>query len=122
MATSAWILPTVILVYKLLTFTEPYASILALHSSTRFSYFFVLQRTMPTFFGGGDPVRVTEQIDVVAPFYAGVAYSIGALAATHNLLERFFGHSRSVQTEPELAEAETPDGRVEDGAERPAQL
>jgi hypothetical protein len=117
MAACAWILPTVILAYKLLTFTEPQASVLAAHSSTRFSYFFVIQRSVPTFsvgFGGVDPVRVSEQIDVVAPLYAGVAYSIGALAARHNLLEKFFGHSRGMQPEPELA-PETPEE-----AEKPA--
>jgi len=65
MATWAWILPTVVLAYKLLTFTEPYSSVLAPHSSTRLSYFFVIQRSAPTFtagFGGVDPIRVAEQI------------------------------------------------------------
>jgi hypothetical protein len=105
MATCAWILPAAILAYKLLTFSEPCASVLAPHSSTRLSYFFVIQRSMPTLsfgFGGVDPVRVAEQINVIAPFYAGVAYSIGAFAARCNLLEKFFGHSRSVQTESDV--------------------
>jgi hypothetical protein len=59
---------------------------------------------MPRFtvgFGGVDPFRVAEQIKVVALFYAGVAYSMGALASSHNLLGKFLGHSRSVQPEPE---------------------
>jgi len=94
LATCAWILPTVVLVYKLLTFTEPYASILAPHSSTRFSYFFVIERSMPTFrdLRGADPIRVAAQMFVVAPFYAGLAYSIGALAVRRNLLKKLFGH------------------------------
>jgi hypothetical protein len=48
LATWAWVVPTVALAYKMLTFTEPYASVLSPHSSTLFSYFFVIQRTMPT--------------------------------------------------------------------------
>jgi hypothetical protein len=100
MATWAWILPTVILAYDILTFSEPPSSVLAPNSSTRFSYFFAIQRSIPTLLGGGDFVRVSDQMDVVAPFYAGVAYAIGALAAKHYLLEKFFGHPRNVQPEP----------------------
>lgn len=118
MATRAWILPTLILAYKLLTFTAPYSSILiAPHVSTRFFYFFDIQRTMLTLtpgFGGVDPIRSAEQITVVAPFYAGVAYSVGALAARHSLLEKFLGHSRSMEPEPELAhETEVRPGESE---------
>jgi len=59
---------------------------------------------MPTFtpdFGGVDPIRVALQISTVAPFYSGIAYTAGALAAKHNLLKRVFGHSPT-QLEPEL--------------------
>jgi len=83
-AAYAWVLPTVVLAYKLLTFTEPYASVLAASGSmTRFKYFFVIQRRIPTFtagFGGVDPIRIAVQMTVVAPFYSGLAYSVGALA------------------------------------------
>lgn len=95
-ATYGWVLPTVALCYKLLTFPEPESSVLAPHSSTLFSYFFVIQRTVPKFtpgFGGVDPIRVAEQMTVVAPFYAGLAYTAGALAGTRNLLDRFFRRS-----------------------------
>jgi hypothetical protein len=105
LATWAWIVPTVVLVYKLLTFTDPYASVLVPHFSTRFSYFFVIQRTMRTLtpgFGGVDPVRVAQQMSVVAPFYAGLAYSIGAFATRHNILKQFSGHSQSMQPESEI--------------------
>jgi hypothetical protein len=110
LATCAWILPTFILAYELLKFTEPQLSVLAPapHSSTRFQYFFVIQRTMPTLtpgFGGVDPVRVALQISAVAPFYSGVAYTVGALAATHNLLKRIFGRS-PMQPEPEMIKTE----------------
>jgi hypothetical protein len=123
LATYAWVLPAVILVYKLLTFNEPQVSVLAPHSSTRWEYFFVIQRTMPTFtsgFGGVDPIRVAEQIDVVAPFYAGLAYSAGAIVETHNLLKRIFGNSR-IQPETETTQMEeNAEGRVVNEHENPA--
>lgn len=106
-AEYAWILPTVVLVYKLLAFTEPHISALASSSPvTRFEYFFVIQRRMPTFtpgFGGVDPVRVAQQMTVIAPFYSGLAYSVGALGGKRHLLDRVFRHS-SVQGEPEAIE------------------
>ena len=123
MATYAWVLPAVILVYKLLTFTEPQVSVLAPHSSTRWEYFFVIQRTMPTFtpgFGGVDPIRVAEQIDFVAPFYAGLAYSAGAVAETHDLVKRIFVNSR-IQPETETIQMEeNAEGRVVKEKEKPA--
>jgi hypothetical protein len=96
----AWILPTIILSYKLLTFTDPHASVLASDPWSRFSYYFVIERYMPTLynFRGSDPVRVTAQMVVVAPFYSGVAYSIGALMRKHNVLERII---KSFLREPE---------------------
>ena len=120
LAPCAWILPAVVLVYKILTFNEPYASILAPHSSTRFSYFFVIERSMPTFrdLRGADPIRVAAQLFVVAPFYAGLAYSIGALAARHNLLKKLFGHSPNMQRDPEITQTETNfAGGIEDETE-----
>jgi hypothetical protein len=123
LATYAWVLPTGILVYKLLTFTEPQASVLAPHSSMRWEYFFVIQRRMPTLalgFGGVDPIRVAEQIQVVAPFYAGLAYSAGAIAETHDLLKRIFGNSR-IQPETETTQMEeNAEGRLVNEHENPA--
>src|ERR1700722_4628328 len=61
LAIWAWVVPTVILVYKLLTFTDASASVLFSNPWSRFSYFFVIERSMPVFapgFGGVDPVRV----------------------------------------------------------------
>jgi hypothetical protein len=108
-AAYAWVLPTLVLVFKLLTFTEPSVSVLASSSSmTRFEYFFVIQRTMPTFtpgFGGVDPIRVAQQMTVIAPFYAGLAYSVGALAGKRHLLDRVFSLS-SMQVEPEPIETD----------------
>jgi len=116
LATCAWLLPTLVLAYKLLTFAEPYQSILAPHPSTRFSYFFVIQRSMPTFtagFGGVDPVRGAQQMSVVAPFYGGLAYSIGALAAKHNVVEKFFGPPPQPESQVTLPEKTTEEYEAE---------
>lgn len=123
LATCAWILPTIILAYELLRFTEPHVSVLAApHSSTRFQYFFVIQRTAPTFapgFGGVDPVRIALQMSTVAPFYAGLAYSAGALAAKIDLLKRIFG-SGPMQPEPEGTPADKrAEGSVAGKSEKP---
>jgi hypothetical protein len=122
LATSAWLLPTVILAYKLLIFTEPYTSVMAPHSSSRFLYFFDIQRSTPTFtpgFGGVDPVRVAQQMFVVAPFYAGLAYSFGAVAERYNALRRIFGHS-GLQTESEVTQNGTLLDEYVAEAEKPA--
>jgi hypothetical protein len=103
MGAFAWIVPTVILAYRLATFTEPYSSVFGPHPSIRFSYFFVIDRTMPTFTTTtgliGDPVRVYLQTTVVASFYAGVAYSVGAFATKYKLLERVFERTRRLPSE-----------------------
>ncbi len=124
LAPYAWTLPTLILIYELLKFTEPQVSVLARHSSTRFQYFFVIQRTMPTFtpgFGGVDPVRLALQMSAVAPFYAGLAYSAGAIAAKRDLLKRIFGSS-PMQPEAEMIKTEEhAEASVADESENPVQ-
>jgi hypothetical protein len=122
LAQYAWIVPTIVLAYKLLTFTEPQVSVLAPHPSMRWEYFFVIQRTVPTFaldFGGVDPIRrAVEQINVVAPFYAGLAYSAGAFAATHDLLKRIFGNSgMQFETETTQTEEHTEGGTADEPEE-----
>ena len=107
LASWAWVVPTMILSYKLLTFTNPNVSVLA--SADRwygFSYYFVIQQHMPAFsrslgLTGSDPVRVAEQLNVTVPFYSGIAYSIGALLTTHSAIERVVG-SLSREPEPEV--------------------
>lgn len=66
---------------------------------------------MPTFtpgFGGADPVRVALQMSVIAPFYAGLAYSAGAIIATRHLLERVFPNRpmEDAEDEPEMTATE----------------
>jgi len=126
LGTLAWFVPTVILVYKLLTFTEPYASILSPHSSTRFAYFFDIQRSIPSFtsfaagLGDGDPIRFVEQMFVVAPFYAGLAYSVGALGGSHDLLKKLFKPS-PMPSDREIAQLqETPKECTENEVEKVA--
>jgi hypothetical protein len=107
LATWAWILPTIILLYKLLTFTDPQTSVFISHHFSSFSYYFVIVRLAPTFtdLRGSDPIRVVQQMMVVAPFYSGVAYSIGALLENHRILERFIS-SIFAEPEPEVFGAE----------------
>lgn len=106
LASWAWIVPTIILSYRLLTFTDVNASVLASTDSwSRFSYYFVIQQHMPTFsrsFGlSGDPIRVAQQLDVTAPFYSGIAYSVGALLTKHKAIDRIVSSLRR-EPEPEV--------------------
>ncbi len=101
----AWILPTIILSYKLLTFTNAHASVFASDPWAGFSYYFVIQQHMPIFdsfgFGGSDPVRVAAQMTVVVPFYSGVAYSVGAILRKYKVTDRIASSLRS-EREPEV--------------------
>jgi hypothetical protein len=45
-----------------------------------------------------DPIRVWAQFSVTAPFYAGVAYSLGALASKHQLLTKLFTFEKRGET------------------------
>jgi len=109
LATWAWVVPSVILTSHLITFTDVHSSVLVPSSSwgSRFSYFFVIQQTMPTFqdLRGSDPVRVALQMTVVAPFYSGVAYSIAALCAKHHLWRRLKAGSVAMESEPEPSQS-----------------
>jgi hypothetical protein len=90
-ATWAWVFPASILGYKMLRYLPP-SSVLYGTSTSAIKYFFDIQKFMPTFrdFRGSDPVRVLAQMMVTAPFYAGIAYSIGALESKHRLLTKLF--------------------------------
>jgi hypothetical protein len=100
-----WILPTIILSYKLSTFTDPHASVFASDHWAGFSYYFLIQQHMPTLndfgFSGSDPIRVAAQMTVVAPFYSGVAYSIGALLRKYKVTNRIASSFRS-EPEPQV--------------------
>lgn len=89
-STCVWVLPTVLLLYKMLRVA--FSSALSGTSMSAFRYLFDIQKVMPTFANplASDPVRVLAQMYVTAPFYAGVAFSVGALLWKHRLLPRLF--------------------------------
>jgi hypothetical protein len=65
---------------------HPESSVFIGTAVTRFGYFFDIQKVGPTW----DPVRVADQLLVTGPFYAGVAYSLGAFLAKHRVLVNLF--------------------------------
>ena len=92
-ATWAWIVPCAVLLYRMLAFHAP-SSVLYGSSMSAFRYFFEIQRVMPTFRNplASDPVRALAQMFVTAPFYAGISYSLGAIAWRYQLLQAVFRH------------------------------
>lgn len=90
-ASLAWLIPTVLLLWHLLFFHAP-VSVLYRSSMSAFGYYFDIQHVMPTLSNllASDPVRLLSQMYVTAPFYAGVAFSIGALVWKRRLLPRVF--------------------------------
>ena len=97
--TWAWSAPTVVLVYRMLMYHPP-SSVLFGPSVTTIGYFFDIQKVMPTFANplASDPVRVLAQMTITAPFYAGIAYSLGALASKHQLLTKLFTFEKHDET------------------------
>jgi len=87
----AWCIPTLVLCLRMLLYHAP-SSVLFASSMTALQYFFEIQKFMPTWMnrGSGDSVRVAAQMLVTGPFYAGVAYSAGALLSKHRLLVKLF--------------------------------
>jgi len=131
-STWAWLVPTIVFLYKLVTFVEPNVSLLAPGDPWhRFSYYFVIERVAPTLkftptsfeWGGPDPVRVLEQINVVAPLYCGIAYTLGAFATKTKALHRAW-QSFSREPEVEIIEPEeagivdTPNDSIEEPLQR----
>jgi hypothetical protein len=101
LASWAWLLPAIILSYKLLTFRDPHASVFTPDRWAGFSYYFVILQHMPTFSElllSRDPGRVLQQIDVTVPFYSGIAYSVGALLTKYKVID---GVVTSLRREPE---------------------
>ncbi len=109
-----WTIPTLVLLYRMLQYHAP-SSVLYGSSMTAVKYFFDIQKVMPTLSNplASDPEQVWAQMSVTAPFYAGVAYSLGVLASKHSLVTKLFVFERKDKPTPteELEPAErTPGG------------
>lgn len=89
----AWSVPAASLLIGLLTF-HPSSSVLFDSSPSALSYYFDIQRAMPAWANLPGVRRYLTQLTVTAPFYAGVAYSLGALAWKYALLDTIFGMHR----------------------------
>ncbi len=86
-AAYVWILPAIVLIYKLLTFST---SVFEDHWSLAFHYYFAGNFYVPEFhsyrdlFGmmtpGSDMLRGMAQLSVTGAFYAAVGYSVAAFA------------------------------------------
>lgn len=91
-----WLVPTIILSFKLLTFSTP--SIFQSHASSTFHQYFGGGFSIPEYrnlqefwsiaASNADMERGLVQMRFTAPFYAGVAYSIGGLIAARIDLRR----------------------------------
>jgi hypothetical protein len=99
-ATWVWVVPSLILGFRMAEYDSPH-SVLIGGSTSAIAYFFDIQRTMPGWAHPlvGDPIRVWAQMTITAPFYAGVAYGLGALASRYDLLTKMFIFER---VEPSL--------------------
>jgi hypothetical protein len=93
--TWAWAVPSAVLVYSMLTLHTP-SSVLIRPSMSVFKYFFDIVKVSPTLQNplASDPIRTWAQMSVTAPFYAGVAYSVGVLASKFELVEKFFAFEK----------------------------
>ncbi len=90
-AVWAWAIPTLVLGYKMLLYQAP-SSVLYATSMSAIKYLFDIQKVAPTMSSplASDPIRVLAQMTLTVPFYAAVAYSLGALASRHGLLGKLF--------------------------------
>jgi hypothetical protein len=105
----AWSIPTLVLIYKMLQYRAP-SSVLIGTSMSAFRYFFdILRNPAPTLADllASDPLRRLAQMTITAPFYAGIAYSMGAIFYRHRVLNRIFSFERREETLPTDADGET---------------
>jgi len=94
----AWAFPALVLAYQMVRYHPPSASVLYGAGLPKVRYFFEIQKVMPNLRNfrdlfANDPLqtlRVLTQMVVTAPFYAGVAYSLGAVVRKYALLTRLF--------------------------------
>jgi hypothetical protein len=106
----AWSIPTLVLIYKMLQYRPP-SSVLVGSSMSAFRYLFDIQRVMPTLanLATSDPIRLLRQMTITGPFYAGIAYSAGALSHRYGIVAKLFSFERLEETPPsEDGEHPTP--------------
>jgi len=94
----AWGVPALLLTCKMLLYHAP-SSVLYGTSISAIKYFFDVQTSMPTISNplASDPIRVLEQMTVTAPFYAGIGYSLGAVALKHRLMTKLLTHEKHAE-------------------------
>jgi hypothetical protein len=116
-AQFVWAVPTAVLAYKLITFPIQ-ASVLASHSWPAFHYYLGGGFSIPDFYSWSefarmvaanpDLMRGAEQVLFTAPFYAAVAYSLGAtLGLRMEFLRR--GLERVRESENRAAKERVPE-------------
>ena len=96
-ATWAWGLPAAVLAYKMLQYQAPSSVLSGTTLMSAFKYYFEIERVMPTmrYATPSDPVRVLSQMTVTAPFYAGVAYSLGGWLSKREFLTKLLSFGKS---------------------------
>lgn len=85
-ATWAWTVPTVVLLWRLIRY-NPSSSVFSANPPSVLNYFFDIQHFSSSFSAliEGDPERTLAQLTVVAPFYAAVSYSLGAFISKRKI-------------------------------------
>ena len=95
-AKYAWVIPTLILVLRVATFSVENASVMSQHSPSHWlsalQYFFIAD--------AADLVRGMTQFRIVSPLYAAVAYSVAAVVARRSRLHEAIDHSMNGREEP----------------------
>ena len=97
---ATWVctIPITVLLYSIMRF-HPSSSVLLGPSVSAFRYFFDTQLTAS--FRNSLPsdwaARVLTQVQVTAPFYAGIAYSFGAFVWKQRLLPALFGFKENFE-------------------------
>ena len=92
-ATWAWIFPALMLSYRVFQHYSS-SSVLVVTPVATLKYFFDIRKLMATAndLSRSDPVQVLAQMTITAPFYSGIAYSLGAWISKHRLqLAKFLG-------------------------------
>lgn len=102
-----WLIPTAILAFQIFTFHNSLSLFASNRWTTTFNYYFNANhvvigeiardfRNMRDMFNNPDFVRFIEQYRFTAPFYAGIAYSLGAFISNQGYRSRVSSPSESI--------------------------